>query len=100
MNSDPFAIWAMLDDERRSGWRRGFGINPALSMADITLKEVRANHAVHCSPQRRPLNDFAGVLGSHTCALHTTGQVRAHPAQAVGIVRASPSMTSLELMLR
>jgi hypothetical protein len=49
-NGDPFTIWAMLDDGRRRGWRRGFGIDPALDVTTVALKEVDANYAVHCRP--------------------------------------------------
>ena len=52
-NGDPFIIWAMLDDERRRGWGRGFGIDPALDVTTVALKEVDANHAVHCRPGER-----------------------------------------------
>jgi hypothetical protein len=39
-----FALRAMLDDERRSTRLRGFGINPALNVTTIALKEDRADH--------------------------------------------------------
>ena len=64
MNSDPFAIRAMLDDERRRAWLRCFGINPALDMADITLKEVGTNHAVHCRPVRAKIRDKSQPFNS------------------------------------
>ena len=43
-NRNAFAVRAMLDDERRSTRLRGFGINPALNMTTIALKEDRTDH--------------------------------------------------------
>ena len=49
------ATRAMLDHARRGVLLRHFTINPALNMTVLALEELRANHAVHCSPS---LQDF------------------------------------------